>query len=177
MATITSHALIHLPDSDCWQKLRDLTLASNYVPGVTHVEIITDQHEGVGASRIVTLDEAPHQMEETVTEWREGEGFTLKIHKDGKSAIPIFSSFFFHYRIKPDDQDKNVTHFTPSMAFTPKFGVIGRLLFEKAVAKRLQHTLHVIAASMAEYYESGEPVSDARIEALKQKDFTSDATA
>ncbi|MBM3594894.1 MAG: hypothetical protein FJX31_03660, partial [Alphaproteobacteria bacterium] len=71
---------IHMPREQVWEKLRDLSLAHNYVPGVTAVRIDTTQREGVGTSRTVTIKNGS-QLQETVEEWTDGHGFLIRLHK------------------------------------------------------------------------------------------------
>ena len=55
MEKIDCEIIIDLSQTKAWQRLRDLTLAHNYVPDVVRVEITTEKKEGVGASRKVFL--------------------------------------------------------------------------------------------------------------------------
>ena len=86
--TVRAAAPIGLPIDECWEKLRDLTRARDYVPGLTDCVVRTEQREGVGASRVVTH----HQfgaMDETIVEWDEGKGFTVRLHKGEAPARPF----------------------------------------------------------------------------------------
>jgi len=164
MIEVTSETRIDLPVEACWEKLRDLSLPHNYVPGVTDTKVVTEQKEGVGASRKVYMKNMPDGMDETVTDWQEGRGFTIRLHKGDDRAIPIFSAAEFEYRI--EDAGDGGTFFRPHMRFAPRFGF--GLLTHLVVKKRLTKTLAVIGQSLKEYYETGEPTAKARIAEIQQ---------
>ena len=54
MYTTVSHSVtFDMPRAQAWERLRDLTLAHRYVPGLTKTELHAGPREGVGASRRV----------------------------------------------------------------------------------------------------------------------------
>ena len=154
---------IDMPREAVWEKLRDLSLAQNYVPGVTAVRSDTAQREGVGASRTVTMKNGS-EMQETVEEWDEGHGFLIRLHKGGKPAMPIFRRFYFRYRIDDDGQG---TVFSPAMGYETRFGPLGALL-GKLIHKPFEKAVHDIGLAMREYYMTGRAVSPERLRELKQ---------
>lgn len=160
--TVTSTVEINLPRADCWEKLRDLSLAHNYVPGLVKTDIVSEQREGVGASRYVYRS-AKSYLQETVTEWNEGSGFEIKLHKGDKPAPP-FKNAWFRYLLE-DGADSH-TIFTASMGFELPGGAPGRWL-EKRLAGFVGKTIADVALSMKLYYESGEPVTNAARKAYK----------
>jgi hypothetical protein len=156
------HVHIPMPRAQAWEKLRDLSVAHNYVPGVTAIRIDTAQREGVGASRTVTMQNGS-EMQETVEEWTDGHGFLIRLHKGDKVAMPIFSKFYFRYRI---DDDGDGTMFSPAMLFETRFGPIGTLL-GKVIQKAFQGVVNDIALAVREYYLTGEKVGPERLKQLK----------
>jgi hypothetical protein len=153
---------IPMPRAQAWEKLRDLSVAHNYVPGVTAIRIDTAQREGVGASRTVTMQNGS-EMQETVEEWTDGHGFLIRLHKGDKPAMPLFSRFYFRYRI---DDDGDGTMFSPAMLFETRFGPIGALL-GKVIQKAFQGVVNDIALAVREYYLTGEKVGPERLKQLK----------
>lgn len=153
---------IALPREQAWEKLRDLTLAHNYVPGVKAIRIDTVQREGVGASRTVTMENGS-EMQETVEEWTDGHGFLIRLHKGDKVAMPIFKRFYFRYRI---DDDTDGTVFSPAMIYETRFGPIGALL-GKVIHKAFLAAVNDIGLAMREYYMTGEKVTPERLKQLK----------
>ncbi len=160
---------IPMPRDEVWEKLRDLSLAHNYVPGVTAIRIDTAQREGVGASRTVTMQNGS-EMQETVEEWDEGHGFLIRLHKGDKVAMPLFSRFYFRYRIDDDDEGKGGgTVFLPAMVYETRFGPIGALL-GKVIHKAFLGAVHDIGLAMREYYLTGAKVTPERLKELKAAD-------
>jgi carbon monoxide dehydrogenase subunit G len=155
MGEVNFEMVIALPRADVWEKLRDLRTARHYVPGVTAIEMNTSQHEGIGASRKVFMKgRAP--VDETAVAWKDGRGFTLKIHNGEKPAAP-FKWATYRYLIEdtPNAQTRVNGTFTYEMAG----GFLGRLL-EAFVGKRaLERSSTAVAANMKKFYETGEPTN------------------
>lgn len=147
--TRSGSAPIELPIETCWEKLRDLTLAKFYVPGVSACQIVTEQKEGVGTSRVVTTPQTG-DMHETVTEWNEGQGFSIRLHKGEKPPTP-FREAHFHYRLIPTGPQTCEIH--TEMDYTPSFGVLGRILDRLLLGPMTRKSTQAVAAGLAAYYE------------------------
>lgn len=159
---VTTQLVIDIPRAGAWEKLRDISLAHNYVPGIVKTEIVSEQAEGVGASRYVYRN-ARSYIQETVTEWHEGEGFTIRLHRGDKPAPP-FKNARFHYHLADDGPDR--TLFTASLEFELPWGGLGAWL-EKKLAGIVAATVSDVAKSMKLYYETGEPTTGAALKAYK----------
>jgi hypothetical protein len=151
-----------MPRSQAWAKLRDLSLAHDYVPGITKTEIVSAQTQGVGASRYVYRN-AKSYIQETVVEWDEGRGFVIRLHKGDKPARP-FRNAWFRYQLADKGRDKTV--FTASLEFELPWGALGAWL-EKKMEKIVRSTITDVAISMKLYYESGRPTTAAALKAYK----------
>ena len=86
-----------LPLAQSWDKLQDFSVAHNYVPNLSKTEIVSTQRNGIGAHRRV-YDEDGDYLEETITEWQEGEGFVIKLHSGEEPMMP-FNRAEFSYRL------------------------------------------------------------------------------
>ena len=142
---------IAMPREQVWEKLRNLTLADRYVRGVNSCVIDTEQREGVGTSRTVTLANG-ERMQETVEEWNEGHGFLLRLHKGDKPAMPIFRRFYFRYAIEDDGEG---TRFNPALLYETRFGPLGWLLGKLAHGK-MQQSAQDVGERMKRFYERAE---------------------
>lgn len=160
-----AHVHVAMPRAEAWEKLRDISLADNYVPGVKAIRIDTEQREGVGASRTVFMENGS-EMQETVEEWTDGHGFLIRLHKGDKVAVPIFKQFYFRYRI---DDDGEGTVFSPAMLYETRFGPIGALL-GLAIQKAFGKAVRDIGLAMREYYLTGQKVTPERLKQLKAAD-------
>ena len=156
---------IDLPRAEAWERLRDLSLAHNYVPGVAAIRIDTERREGVGASRTVTMDNG-REMQETVVEWDEGHGFLLRLHRGDKPAMPIFSRFYFRYRLDDEDGGEG-TVIAPALIYETRFGLLGTLL-GKLIHAPLSASAQDIGLAMKDFYETGRPVTHERLKQLKR---------
>jgi hypothetical protein len=162
-AEVSAKVIIDIPHQAAWNKLRDLTLAVNYVPGLVKVEMSGDQREGVGASRKV-YQAASRYIEETVEQWHEGEGFLIRLHRGDKPAAP-FKRAWFRYCIA--EQDAHSTLFTASLIYELPWGLFGRLLDRLVLHRIMQNVIRDVALSMKLYYESGEATTPAKLKRYK----------
>ena len=159
---VTADVVIDLPRTEAWKKLRDISLAHNYVPGIVKTEIVSEQAEGVGASRYVYRN-AKSYLQETVVEWDEGQGFLIRLHKGDKPARP-FRTAWFRYRLA--DGGRGETLFTASLEFEMPWGALGVWL-EKKMEKVVAATVSDVATAMKLYYETGEPTTATALKAYK----------
>ena len=156
--------IIDLQREQAWDKLRDISRAHHYVPGIIDTEIVSDNAEGVGASRYVYRKPGSY-IQETVEEWNEGEGFRIRLHKGDKPAAP-FRSAWFRYQLDKETRDR--TRLTTTMHFELPWGPLGKLL-ETLLAGLVEKTVADVALSLKLYYESGEPTTAAALKACKQR--------
>lgn len=163
MSEVSYQLVMNIPRAEAWERLRDLSLAHHYVPGIVNTEITTDQKEGVGASRKV-YQSASRYLEETVTQWNDGSGFTIRLHKGEKDAP--FKNAFFRYELK--DAAHGKTRLLVTMGYKPPLGGLGTLL-DKALLKHIiGKAIRDVALSMKLFYESGKPTEKADLKSLKQ---------
>ncbi len=150
MREVAHEFVIDVPHERAWELLRDLTLASKYVPMVFDARIDTEQTEGVGTSRTVFSSRKPPELQETVTEWDDGKGFLLQLHIGDKPIAPIFRENYFRYAIEPSGSQ---TRATLAMSYGPA-GAISALLCRLLVERQFRKELPAIAANMKTLYEA-----------------------
>ena len=162
--SVTGRAPIPLPVDACWEKLRDLTRAANYVPGLTGCVVTTEAREGVGASRRVTSQQFG-DMDETVVHWDEGKGFTIRLHKGEGPATP-FKEATFRYALEPTAAGCEIV---TTMTYQLGFGPLGAL-FDALILRRMSRSnVRKVAVALAEHYVTDAPVPPARLaELLRQ---------
>jgi hypothetical protein len=159
---VNAQVVINLPLDEAWEKLRDISLAHNYVPGIVKTEIVSERHEGVGASRYVYRN-AKSYIQETVEEWDTGRGFLLRLHRGDKPAPP-FRNAWFHYQLT--EQGPEQTLLCASLTFELPWGKLGAWL-ENKMAGAVRNIVSDVALAMKLYYETGEPVTAAALKASK----------
>jgi hypothetical protein len=160
---VDASVTIDLPLHEVWARLRDLSLAANYVPGLVKVEMTTVQHEGVGTSRKV-YQSASRYIDETVEEWLDGEGFLLRLHRGDKAAMP-FKQAWFRYRIEPLDSER--TCFTASLIYELPLGLLGKLADRLVLRRMMRGVIRDVALAMKLYYESGEATTPDKLKLYK----------
>jgi hypothetical protein len=159
----TSNVSCHVPAEKAWGKLRDISKAHEYVPGLSGSKITTDKKEGIGASRRVYSKYGP--LDETVIEWKDGKGFTIRLHKGDKNPSP-FSSAEFTYRIdKTSDQQCKLT---TTMIYELPWGTAGKLLNTLVFARIVRSNVRDVVMCMKQYYESGQPVTPEQLTELRK---------
>lgn len=162
--TVTARAKIPLPIEVCWEKLRDLTRAKFYVPGLTDTVITTERREGVGASRVVSHARFG-DMDETVIAWDEGKGFTIRLHKGDQPARP-FAEARFRYALEPSEGGCEIV---TSMTYRLPLGPLGALLDVLAVRGFSQRNVRDVALALAEHYITDAPVAPERLAELRRQ--------
>ncbi|GAB5451917.1 MAG: hypothetical protein Hals2KO_22450 [Halioglobus sp.] len=161
---VSAQAEINIPRAAAWEKLRDISLAHHYVPGLVNTEIVSEQREGVGASRYVYRTPRSY-IQETVTEWNEGEGFLIRLHRGDRPAPPFKSAWFRYYLA--DGATPDTTVFTASMGYELPGGGFGRWLGSR-MSGFVQKTIADVAMSMKLYYETGAATTPQALKQYKQ---------
>ncbi len=164
MHTVTAEYPVQLEKSEVWLLLRDLSKPDMYVQGLTAVEFTTSQRIGVGTSRRVTQGKFM-QLDETVTQWMEGNGFTLRLHRGDKGPIPPFSSHFFDYGVV---QRGDQVYLRNSMRWEVGLGPLGALLNSLVLKRLLSTQLHKVTLAQKIYYQTGERVTPEILKAAEQ---------
>ncbi len=158
----TSNIMCNIPAEKAWGKLRDISTAHLYVPGLSKSKITTDKKEGVGASRRVYGKHGV--LDETITEWKEGKGFTIRLHKGDKPAVP-FKEAHFSYRI--DKIDDKRCKLTTTMIYDMPWGGFGKLLNSLFFARIVRGNIRDVVLSMKNYYETGKATTEADMKKLR----------
>ena len=153
---VSVSVLVQIPRAQAWEKLRDFSVAHNYVPGLVRTEIVSPRREGIGAHRRV-YDEDGDFLEETVIEWRDGQGFVIKLH-DGDEPMMPFERAEFAYRIEA--QGKEQTRIELSLTYQMPWGAIGETLADWFIRPVMEDKLVQVAAGIKYYYETGHPATD-----------------
>jgi len=159
---VSAQTVIDMPRPVVWEKLRDISLAHNYVPGIVNTEVVSEQRQGVGASRYVYRNRKSY-IQETVIEWDDGQGFTIRLHRGDKPAPP-FRSASFRYQLA--DKEPDQTLFTAILKYEMPWGALGTWL-EKKMKKVVASTVSDVAIAMKLYYETGQPTTAAALKAYK----------
>ncbi|WP_372863086.1 SRPBCC family protein [Spongiibacter sp.] len=147
----SARVVIDMPRELAWELLKDLSLAHHYVPGVLRCELHEGPRQGLGASRRV-YQKMGRWMDETVTEWNEGSGFVIRLHRGDKGPSAPFKQAQFRYRL--EDAGHGQTALTTSLVFDMRWGALGRSLYRRLMAGAFRGIIRDISVSMKAFYES-----------------------
>lgn len=161
-STATWQVTIDMPRAKAWEILQDLSKAHNYVPGIVDTKITTDKKTGVGASRKVYMNKT-NAMDETVTDWNEGVGFRIRLHKGPKDSP--FPKSYFEYKL--EDEAGGKTRLTTVMGYSMPFGALGQLLDNLLINKIVRGRIRDVALSMKLFYETGNRTEPAALKQLR----------
>ena len=134
------------PDA-AWARLRDLSLAPHYVPGLTGCEFHPGPRDGLGASRRVLMKRG--FLDESVVEWREGQGLVLRLHRAEQGPPFPFREASFRYALHPESGGR--TRLSLSLDGELRGGRLGEWLLAGALKK----TVAKIAVNLKAFYETG----------------------
>jgi len=148
----SSSVEINLSMKEAWQRLSDLTLAHYYVPGLVNTEITTDKKQGLGTSRRVYQSEKRY-INETVVDWQEGKGFTVKLHNDDGSAPFPFKEASFTYWIEPVSAQR--VRMDTGLHYRMAMGYLGHWVHDWMMASIIQERIDKGAHNLRHFYETG----------------------
>lgn len=148
MPAHASHSVhLDLSVEAAWKRLSDLSHAPHYVPGLTGCQFHPGPQRGRGASRRV-LRRFGQWLDETVTDWREGSGFVLRLHQGSKGAPFPFREASFSYQLEPTDIGSRMT-------LRMDYRLRGGRLVEGLLAGSFNKVVRQIAENLKAYYETG----------------------
>ncbi len=154
---VTASAVVNVPLSQAWRTLQDYSLAHNYVEGVVRTEITTEQKTGLGASRKVYFNETDYNNE-TIVDWQEGKGFTMRLHVDDEPLTP-FTQASFRYHLTEQSSDSIKVTF--GMSYQLPWGWFGEKLNQWVIQGEMEKAIVKVAAGFKHFYETGQPATDA----------------
>ncbi|HEY7776101.1 MAG TPA: SRPBCC family protein [Kineobactrum sp.] len=161
---VSAQALIEIPVTEAWARLRDISLAHHYVPGIVKTVVVSKNSEGFGASRYVYRNKQRY-IQETVEEWHDGKGFLIRLHR-GEDPAPPFRTAWFRYAL--EDNGSGHTLFTATLTYEMPWGRLGNWLGAR-MAGAVGATIADVATSMKLYYETGQPTTPAALKAYKSR--------
>ncbi len=130
-----------------WQLVSELDQAAKYLPDVERVEMLTAANGGKGASRRLHLS-GGEQVDETVTDWREGTDIALQVQREQKPPFP-FADVSFEYNLKGLSADATAVHL--SLVYEPRFGLLGQVLDGLLLESRAEKKLMTVATALKQY--------------------------
>lgn len=148
MLSARHELILDLTPQAAWARLRDLSLAPHYVPGLTGCEFHPGPRAGLGASRRVYMKRG--YLDESVAQWEEGQGLVLRLHRAEQGPPFPFLQASFRYALHPEGEGR--TRLSLSLDGELRGGRLGEWL----LAGALRRTVAKIAVNLKAFYETGE---------------------
>lgn len=153
---VTAAVNVAVSPAQAWAVLSDFTVAHLYVPGLTRTEVVSANQLGLGAHRRV-YQGSDDYLEETIIDWREGNGFTIKLH-EGEEVMAPFKRAEFSYSIEPAPGGETAVEL--AMLAEMPWGKFGEKLGEWFITPVVETNLVEVAAGLKHFYETGQPATD-----------------
>lgn len=148
MATITVARTIHRPVAEVWTSWDDFGNIDKFNPNIDKSFLLANAETGQGATRQCNLDAKNHIQERIVSYVPEK---SLRIHiYDGTLPMKEAYATFDFQAVGP-----NRTEVTMTMDFTPKFGLLGRLLMVPMMKPQLRKMCGKLLDGNKAYVEDG----------------------
>lgn len=146
MRTVTSHVTIDRPPDAVWRILADLTAMGQYMPGIATVRLTSTSPNGIGAARHCVFDDGV-ELEERVTHWEEGTGYTLETTRFVK--VPMRANTIT-FALRPDAGGTIVSQ---TMQYSMKGGPVAPLM-EVMAKPRMMEALNGALGGLKAYAEA-----------------------
>lgn len=149
MTVIEKRIRINAEKQVVWQKIADLGGIQDYNPGVRKSYVNTELTEGKGSGRICEFH-GVGIVDEVATEWRQGEGYTLKIVPVEK--IPFFKEGHARFTLRNDNSSTLVEmHFE----YTVKGALVGPLMDKLALKAQFAKGFEGLLKGLKIHVEEG----------------------
>jgi len=147
---VSAQILVDQSREEVWGKLRDISLADRYMPGVIRTQITTEQKSGVGTTRKM-FETDTRSLDETVVAWKEGNGFAVRVHRGEEGApFPFREASLLYWIDRVDDGHALVT---VSMQYVPRGGALGRLIDHRFLKTRIRERVASVAGGVKRFAE------------------------
>ena len=134
--------------NNAWNKLQNFSIPHKYIPFLQNTMILNNKSNGIGTSRRVFTKYS--YTDETIIEWDEGSGYTIKLHRNNQEPFP-FTSATFTYKIIPID--KHSCELIGTFKYNLPFGIIGRIVNQLLLSIIIRYNIRRVIMGMKSYYE------------------------
>ena len=153
MATFKEQIHIEAAKEKVWEVLSDIGGIYKWNPGVSDSYATSEEIRGEGATRHSDLIGHRGYMEERVMDWREGEGFKIRVYE---TDLPIRRNVV-RFSL---DGDEDSTLVTVNPDYTVKYGAMGSIMDRLFLRRKVKKGMEGLLAGLKYHLETGEPVGD-----------------
>ena len=130
---VSSDVIINASTAAVWDVLKEFGSVSDWAPAVSKSYYLDSQTSGVGTGRHCDID-GLGSIDEVVTEWQEGVGFTYSVTPLG----PLDKSKS-SWRLTPVSDSK--TRLEVVLSYDLRFGLLGKALHKLVMRRKLEQSL------------------------------------
>jgi uncharacterized membrane protein len=131
--SLKSIITINAPIKEAWQVLADFNNVYTWAPGVSESHGLGNEEQKIGAARYCKLADFG-TIDEVVTQWQEGQGFTYTVSALG----PLDNAISRWHLIEVDAQTSRLE---VELAYDIRFGLFGKLMHRFVMRKKLETSL------------------------------------
>ncbi len=153
MAAFSEHIHIEAPKERVWEVLADIGGIYKWSPGVMYSYTTSDETQGEGATRHCDLIGQQGYLEERVMDWREGEGFKIRVYE---TDLPLKRNVV-RFTL---DGDGSGTVVIVNPDYTVKYGAFGSIMDQLFLRRKVKKGMEGLLAGLKYHLETGEPVGD-----------------
>lgn len=168
MHTITNTQIIDAPIEKVWSQVKNVTLIENWHCGVSNTEKLSDNEEGVGATRRCNFYNGTEAVERvsSVTE-PEANNPKNTLHNividiiEFKAPMKNFSSTWELKAI-----EKGITQVNVYSKYDMKFSIVGQVLDHVIIRKKMPKLIDKVLAGLKEHVLTGNKIDKNFVRAL-----------
>ena len=157
MTTVSREVRINGSKEKVWAALADFSGIYVFNPSVNHSFSLNNQSQGLGAERQCNLTIAGSSIKERVIEWVDGEKMVIEIY-DGTKAPP-FKEAIATLKVRADGPNHTVV--SGSLAYTLKYGLIGRMMDTMMIKPQFGKAWEGLFAGLKKHVETGTEIKGA----------------
>lgn len=153
MFEVKTERVINASPEETWEILDDFGGIYRFHPRVDRSPLVNGRATGVGAKRVCHFDDG-NAITEEIVDYQAGRGYTVEITDPGK--FPIVESFG---ELSMEPVDSGSTRVTFQIRFTPKFGLLGRVMGRTIMVPQFRKIMTSVLAGLETHARTGAIVS------------------
>ncbi|OLS19270.1 MAG: hypothetical protein HeimC3_46360 [Candidatus Heimdallarchaeota archaeon LC_3] len=150
MSTITKTKIIEINSDRIWEIIMDFKNVHYYNPYVDTVDLITNIDSEVGATRVCHFYNGMKFKEQIID--KKNDEVTIEILEGAPGVKKNIASFLVK------SLDENKTEVTMTINYTPKYGILGRLMSVVMMKKVFGRTASNLLNGLDHYSRTGEKI-------------------
>ena len=143
---VKSEIIINASTAEVWDVLKDFGNVSDWAPSVSESHYLSSQTSGVGTGRHCVID-GFGSLDEYVTQWQEGVGFTYSVTPLG--PLDKSNSSWWLSRISDTETKLEV-----ALIYDLRFGLFGKILHKLIMRRKLEQSLPQTLAATKNHVEA-----------------------